>query len=99
MDRPTPENDAPKTYSVQLRLRRVTHEDASVSVLMDDKVMQRNADGTGKIDWEKLVAEAVRVSQTPGVDWRVESSGTAPHPLQSVRPDHRTVVESFYLPE
>ncbi|MBO2013060.1 hypothetical protein [Hymenobacter negativus] len=88
-----------QTYSIQLRLRRVTYEDAYVSVILNDKVMQVQEDGTSKIDFEKFLAEAIRVSTTPNVDWQVESSQTEAHPLQAVRPDDRRVIDSFYFPD
>ena len=98
MENTSPDNQEPQTYSVQLRLRRVTHEDTYVSVLMSDKVTREKEDGSIEIDWPKMLAEATRVSLMPGADWRIESSAIEPHPLQKPRPDDRTVVDSFYLP-
>ena len=67
------EDEEPQSYSVQLRLRRVTYEDAYVSVLIDEKVLQCQEDGTNKIDFERFVAKAIRISDAPGMDWQVES--------------------------
>ena len=88
-----------QTCSVQLRLRRVTYEDAYVSVLVSDKVMREKEDGNSEIDWPKMLAEATRVSLMPGTEWQIESSVIEPHPLQSPRPNDRTVIDSFYLPD
>ncbi|GAA4036571.1 hypothetical protein GCM10022409_21860 [Hymenobacter glaciei] len=93
------EDEAQQTYSVQLRLRRVIHEDAYVSVLIDEKVVQLQKDGTSTIDFEKFVAEAIRISAAPEVDWQVEGIQTDAHPIQAVRPVDRDVVDSFYLPD
>ena len=99
MENPAADNEEQQTCSVQLRLRRVTHEDAYVSVLIDEKVIQLQEDGTGTIDFEKFVTEAIRISAAPGVDWQVESIQCDAHPIQAVRPDDRGVVDSFCLPE
>ena len=93
----TTNNEESQTYSVQLRLRRVTYEDAYVSVLIDEKVMQEQEDGTGRIDFEKFVAEAVRISATSDVDWQVESTQTDVHPTQNESPPHRGIVDSLDL--
>ena len=99
MEDPAADNEEQPTYSVQLRLRRVTHEDAYVSVLIDEKVLQLQEDGTSTIDFEKFVTEALRISAAPGVDWQVESIQRDAHPTQAVRPANRGVVDSFYLPK
>jgi len=80
-------------------LRRVIHEDAYVSLLIDEKVIRLLEDGTSTIDLEKFVAEAIRISAAPGVDWQVESIQTDAHPTQAVRPADRRVMDSFYLPD
>ncbi|WP_223650197.1 hypothetical protein [Hymenobacter psoromatis] len=87
-------SDENKTYSVRLRLRREVVEDSYVSVIIDEKVTTEQEDGSFKIDFEKLAAEAIRISTNPQVDWQAESSRTEPHPLQTVMPDERTVLDS-----
>lgn len=87
-------SDEPKTYSIQLRLRREIVQDAYVSVFVDEKVLTQQEDGSLKIDFEKLVAEAVRISNDPRMDWQLESSRVELHPLQAVRPDERSVLDS-----
>ena len=84
------------TYSVRMRLRRVIHEDAYVSVFLNEKVMKEKEDGSYGIDTDKLVAEAIRIGNTPNVDWQVETIITEQHPLQNVMPDDRKVIDSFY---
>ena len=54
---------------------------------------------TSTIDFEKFVAEAIRISVAPEVDWQVESIQIDAHPTQAVRPATRGVVDSFYLPD
>lgn len=85
-----------KTYSIRLRLRRVIHEDAYVSVFVNEKVMKEEEDGGYGIDTDKLAAEAIRIGSTPNVDWQIESTLIEPHPLQNVMPDGRKVIDSFY---
>ena len=53
--------------------------------------------GTSIIDFEKFVAETIRISVAPEVDWQVESIQIDAHPTQAVRPATRGVVDSFYL--
>ncbi|MBH8558721.1 hypothetical protein [Hymenobacter negativus] len=91
------ENEEPQSYSVQLRLRRVTYEDSYVAVPIDEKVLLRHEDGTDRIDFEKLVAEAIRISNVPGTDWQVESREIDAHPTQAARPENRGIVDSFFL--
>jgi hypothetical protein len=80
-----------KIYSIALRLRRVTYEDAYVSVPVTE-VTKRNEDGTNRIDGEALVAAGVALGQDARVQWRAEESTITPHPTQVTRPDDR---ESF----
>jgi hypothetical protein len=78
-----------------IRLRRTTHEDAYVAVPLTDAVMRTEPepDGTYRIDFEAFVREAVRLSATPGVDWRAEEESVAMHPLQGPVPEGRTVFD------
>ena len=39
-------SERPKTYSIALRVRRVTHEDACVAVPVTDAIMRQNDDRT-----------------------------------------------------
>lgn len=84
------------TYSVQLRIRRVTYEDAYVAVPVTDKVMKKRPDGTLGIDGEALLAEAVRLSGDPRVEWAVENRASEPHPEQAPMPPERKKFDGFY---
>ena len=85
-----------KTCLIALHVRRVIHEDAYVSVLVTDAITKANADGTASIDFEAFVAEAIRLSENEGVDWKVEESKTEPHPVQGPLPEGRQAFSSYH---
>ena len=74
---------------IALRLRKTTHEDAYVSVPATDSIMELREDGTYGINFDAFVAEAVRLSKDPRVEWKVEEVETVPHPMQQPKPDDR----------
>jgi hypothetical protein len=78
-----------KTHSIALRLRKTIFEDAYVSVPVTQEILKENEDGSFGIDFEKFVAEAIRISEDPSTDWRLETTQVDPHPVQSPRPDNR----------
>jgi hypothetical protein len=84
------------TYSIALRLRRVTYEDAYIAVPVTDAVVKPNPDGSMAIDPEALFAEGLRIGQDSRVEWQVESSQTEAHPLQQAAPDGRRKFDAFY---
>jgi hypothetical protein len=75
-----PEGEA--TYSVSLRLRRVTFEYAYVSVPVVDDVVKPDEQGVNRIDFGELTRIAIEMSQSPEVTWYREEQNTVPHPLQ-----------------
>ena len=75
------EPDAP-TYSVSLRLQRITTEFAFVSVPVSADLMIEQPDGTGRIDVAKMVQRAIEMGQAEGVAWRPEEQQVQPHPIQ-----------------
>jgi hypothetical protein len=88
-------NDS-KTYSIALRIRRVTYEDAYVAVPVTDAIMKRKEDGTMGIDFEKFETEAIRISKDPRVEWQVEESKSEPHQIQQAAPDGRKSFDAYY---
>jgi hypothetical protein len=50
------------TYSIALRLRRITHEDAYIAVPVNDAILEQAEDGSRRINWEAMVAEGIRIS-------------------------------------
>lgn len=82
-------NEENKTYSVSLRVRRITHEDAYVTVPVTRAVTKQKENGTLTIDSEALVAEAIRISQDQRIEWKIESCQTEPHPAQIPKPEDR----------
>jgi hypothetical protein len=87
---------ASKSYSVALRVRRVIYEDAYVSVPVTDAILKRKEDGSRGIDFEKFVAEGLRMSKDSQVEWRTEEAKSEIHPIQQAAPKDR---KSFYGPE
>lgn len=85
-----------KTYSVALRLRRVTYEDAYVAVPVTDEIIKPDADGVGRIDFEAFVAEALRIGERAEIDWQVEEVVNEAHPLQQPMPEGRRSFDAFY---
>lgn len=89
-------NEGAKSVSVGLRVRRVIHEDAYVAVLITDDLLKPNRDGTASLNFEKFVAQAIRISQSEGVDWQIEESSIEPHPIQGPVPEGRRSLDSYY---
>jgi hypothetical protein len=76
------------TFSVQLRLRRVIYEDAYISVPLTKALAK--SDGKG-LDIKKFLAEGIRLGNSEGIEWKIESSTVEAHPMQSPKPDDRVV--------
>ena len=89
-------SDNPKTYSVMLRVRRVTVEDAYVAVPVTDSILTPDEEGTARINFDAFVAEAIRISGNPRVEWQVESTTTESHPVQRPLPDGRRSLDAYY---
>jgi ribosomal protein S18 acetylase RimI-like enzyme len=88
-------SETPKTYSLALRVRRITYEDAYVAVAVTDDILRKQDDGTFGIDFEAFVAEAIRISHHPDVEWQIEASQIEPHPTQGPKPEDRLSFDSF----
>ncbi|GAA5191625.1 hypothetical protein GCM10023322_49400 [Rugosimonospora acidiphila] len=73
----------PVSYSISVRLRRVTAEEGYVSVPVTDAVMspEPDQDGNLHLDPEKLWAEAIRLGSRLDT-WRIEERDVTPHPIQ-----------------
>lgn len=78
MDRTEPE----ATYSISLRLRRVTVEYAYVNVPVVDDVVKPDEQGVNRIDVAELTRRAFEMSQRPEVVWYREEQQIEPHPIQ-----------------
>jgi hypothetical protein len=88
--------EEPKTYSIALRLRRVTYEDAYIAVPVTEAIMKANDDGTGSIDMEAFAAEAIRIGGDGRVEWKLEETQTEPHPIQAPLPEGRSLFDAYY---
>jgi hypothetical protein len=71
------------SYSISVRVQRVTIEEAYVKVAVDGSVVrpEPEADGTYRLDGEKVMAEATRLASHVD-DWRVEELTVSVHPIQ-----------------
>lgn len=83
-----------ETYSVALRLRRVTVEDTYVSVIVNEAILVESTDGSARLDFAKFVAAAIQLGNSPLVEWQVESSVLEPHPTQGPKPDDRRILDT-----
>lgn len=73
-----------KSFSVSVRLQRVTIETAHVSVPLVPDLIEPNFDETGSIDVDKLMLAAVELGKQPSVSWTSEGEATiTPHPIQA----------------
>jgi len=75
-----------KTFSVSVRLQRITTETAYVSVLLTPDLMQVNANvpGTAGINTEKLVQAAMDQGRLSSTVWSLDGEPViAPHPIQT----------------
>jgi hypothetical protein len=88
--------DEKPTYCIALRLRRTTREDAYINVPLTDVIMKQNEDGAWGIDTDAFVAEAIRLSGNPQVQWQTETCEVEPHPIQCPRPEGRAAYDVHY---
>jgi hypothetical protein len=89
-----------KTYSIAVRLRRTTTEEAYLSVPVDGAIMQDEpgADGSYRMDPDKLWAEAIRLADQ-SAEWTVEDRQVTPHPIQQSPPRIAEQIEEQELGE
>lgn len=85
-----------KTYSIALRLRRTIYEDAYVAVPVTDAIVKPKEDGTYGLDFEAFVAEAIRLSGDPRVEWKIETTEVNAHPIQGPKPEDRQSFDGYY---
>ena len=67
-----------------------------MTVPVTQAILKMKSDGTAGVDFEKFVAEAIRVSRDPKVEWRVEETKVEPHPLQQAAPEGRKSFDAFH---
>lgn len=86
---------ADKHTCIVLRLQRTIVQDAYIAVPVSDAIMKKEPepDGSHRIDFEAFVREGIRLSQNDAVDWAVEESASAPHPVQQPVPADRRVFD------
>jgi hypothetical protein len=80
-------SEAPSHHSISFRLQRVTTEFSFVKVPVTGDVLDQQADGTGRINVERMLQQAVALGALPDVVWQVEEQRVQPHPIQTQPPD------------
>jgi hypothetical protein len=77
-----------KTYSVSVRLRRTTIEEAFVSVPITTDMWKAPDDqGRVSLDGEKVMAEALNIGSDPETVWTLEEQPKIEHhPIQKAPP-------------
>jgi len=79
----------PKSYSISMRLRRVTVEEAFVSVPLNEEVLEPAVEGLAHrhVDGEKVVKVALELGRHPKTCWILEGQPVIePHPIQMPPP-------------
>ena len=89
-------SDENKTYCISLRFRRTTQEDAYLSVPVCDEIMEQSPDGSWHINPDAMVALGIRLSAGEGVEWAVEETTTAMHPVQQPPPAGRISFDAHH---
>jgi hypothetical protein len=89
-------SENPQTYSIMLRVRRVTVEDAYVAVPVSDSILTPDDEGTARINFDAFVAQAIRISGDPRVERQTESTTTEAHPVQRPLLDGRRSFDAYY---
>jgi len=87
------------SFSVSIRLQRVTTETAHVSVLLTPELMQPNVNepGTEAINTERLMQAAIDQGRLPSTAWRLDGEVViTPHPVKQRR-STRSVLLSHRL--
>ena len=84
-----------ETYSVMVHLQRTVVLDAYVSVPVTGDLIIEQADGSGRLDTDKLFAAARQLGDDPRVDWQVESSDTQVHGVQKPLPEDRSTFNPY----
>ncbi|GIH07116.1 hypothetical protein Rhe02_51830 [Rhizocola hellebori] len=77
------------SFSVSVRLQRLTTEECHVSVPVTQEVMQDqpDADGSFRLDGKKIFEAAIRMGQESG-NWALEAQHVEVHPIQKA-PDRQ----------
>jgi hypothetical protein len=83
------------TYSISVRIKRTVTEEIHVLVPVTSQVIDEQPDGSGRINGERVFAEAVRIGQTHDLAWRREGEPLVEiHPLQTPPPEYANSSET-----
>ena len=83
-----------QTYSIALRLRRITYEDAYIAVPVNDAAFKKGEDG--KDHFDAVFAEGVRIGEDSRVEWQVEGVDIEVHPIQQAAPEGRKKLDTYF---
>ena len=81
------DSEEEKKYSVQITVQRTTIEYGFVSVLLTSEL----ADDKDKLDTDKLLATAAKVSKHPEMQWYSESVNFSVNPIQKPSKDEKVL--------
>jgi hypothetical protein len=70
------------SYSVSVRLQRVTVEYSYVSVPISTDIVNEQTDGTARIDTTKLFQRATEIGESADLVWHQENVSVQLHPVQ-----------------
>ena len=76
------DSEGETTYSISMRLRRLTVEYAYVNVPVTDDLIKPDEQGVGRIDVALMAQNAVEMGQHPEVVWYREEQRLETHPIQ-----------------
>ena len=76
------DSEGEATYSISMRLRRVTVEYAYVNVPVAGDLIKSDEQGVGRIDVTLMTRKVVEMGQEPEVVWYREEQRLEPHPIQ-----------------
>lgn len=80
---------------IAIRLRRTIHQDAYLRVPLTEALRKKTPeeDGSYPLDTDALFAEATRMGELSAIEWQVEESSAAVHPLQRAAPEGRVTYD------
>lgn len=73
------------TYSIQIRMQRVSTDHCFISVPVTSDVIDPQPDGTGRINPVRLTEEAIKLAASQDVLWLSEKLEIQPHPIQRLK--------------
>ena len=79
-------DDSKNTFSISMRLQRTISEFTFVSIPINDEVLVQHADGTKRVDVDKLTQQAIILGDLHSLEWHLEEQKVQLHPIQTAPP-------------